>query len=187
MDNYNDANTTSVLTVVEKLAITGNKAYTVYYGNTVTYKVKILDANKKAAAGKSVTFKIKGKSKTVKTDKNGYASYKVKLAAGSYTITATCGLHKVSNKITFKPTVIAKSVSKKKAKTIKYTVKVLNNKGKILKNKKVTFKVKNKKYTAKTNKKGIATLTLKNLKVGKYAVSSTYGGCTVKTTLTIKK
>ena len=186
-DYYNDANTTSTLTVVEKLSINGNKAYTVYYGNTVTYKVKILDAKKKAAAGKSVTFKINGKSKTVKTDKNGYASYKVKLAAGSYTITATCGLHKVSNKITFKPTVIAKSVSKKKAKTIKYTVKVVNNKGKILKNKKVTFKVKNKKYTAKTNKKGIATISLKNLKVGKYAISSTYGGCTVKTTLTVKK
>jgi len=187
VENYNDANTTSVLTVVEKLAITGNKAFTVYYGNTVTYKVRILDANKKAAVGKAVTFKINGKTKTVKTNKNGYASYKVKLAAGSYTITATCGLHKVSNKITFKPTVIAKNLSKKKAKTTKYTVKVVNSKGKILKNKKVTFKVKNKKYTAKTNKKGIATLTLKNLKVGKYAVSSTYGGCTVKTTLTIKK
>lgn len=186
-DYYNDANTTSILTVVEKLSITGNKAYSVYYGNTVTYKVKILDAKKKAAAGKSVTFKINGKSKTVKTDKNGYASYKVKLAAGSYTITAACGLHKVSNKITFKPTVIAKSLSKKKAKTIKYTVKVVNNKGKILKNKKVTFKVKNKKYTAKTNNKGIATITLKNLKVGKYPISSSYGGCTVKTTLTIKK
>jgi hypothetical protein len=36
VDNYNDANTTSILTVVEKLSITGNKAYTVYYGNTVT-------------------------------------------------------------------------------------------------------------------------------------------------------
>ncbi|WP_407409949.1 right-handed parallel beta-helix repeat-containing protein [Methanobrevibacter sp.] len=186
-ENYNDANTTSILTVVEKLSITGNKAYSVYYGNTVTYKVKILDAKKKAAAGKTVTFKINGKTKKVKTDKNGYASYKVKLAAGSYTITATCGLHKVSNKITFKPTVIAKSLSKKKAKTIKYTVKVVNNKGKILKNKKVTFKVKNKKYTAKTNNKGIATITLKNLKVGKYPISSSYGGCTVKTTLTIKK
>ena len=188
IDNYNDANVSSILNVFEKISITGNKAYSVYYGNTVTYKIRIMDVNtKEAISGKAVTFKVNGKTKTVSTDKNGYASYKVKLAAGSYTITATYGLKKVSNKITFKPTVIAKNLSKKKAKTIKYTVKVLNNKGKILKNKKVTFKVKNKKYTAKTNKKGIATLTLKNLKVGKYAVSSTYGGCTVKTTLTIKK
>ena len=33
-------------------------------------------------------------------------------------------------------------------------------------NKKITFTINGKKYTAKTNKKGIATLTLKNLKVG---------------------
>lgn len=187
VDNYNDATTSSILNVVEKISITGNKAYTVYYGNKVTYKVKILDADKKAIAGKAVTFKVNGRTKTVNTNKNGYASYAVKLAAGSYTITATCGLHKVSNKIKFKPTVIAKNLSKKKAKSIKYTVKVVDKKGKILKNKKVTFKVKNKKYTAKTNKKGVATLTLKNLKVGKYVISSTYGGCTVKTKLTIKK
>ncbi len=188
VDNYNDANTTSVLNVVEKVTISGNKAYTVYYGNTVTYKIRIMDANTNLPImGKAVTFKVNGKSKTINSDKNGYASYKVKLAAGSYTITATCGLKKVSNKITFKPTVIAKNLSKKKAKTVKYTVKVVNNKGKILKNKKVAFKVDNKKYTAKTNNKGIATLTLKNLKVGKHTVSSTYSGCTVKTTLTIKK
>ncbi len=187
VDNYNNATTSSILNVVEKISITGNKAYTVYYGNKVTYKVKILDADKKAIAGKAVTFKVNGRTKTVNTNKNGYASYAVKLTAGSYTITATCGLHKVSNKIKFKPTVIAKNLSKKKAKSIKYTVKVVDKKGKILKNKKVTFKVKNKKYTAKTNKKGVATLTLKNLKVGKYVISSTYGGCTVKTKLTIKK
>ena len=32
---------------------------------------------------------------------------------------------------------------------------------KILKNKKITFKLKNKKYTAKTNKKGVAKITIK--------------------------
>ena len=57
----------------------------------------------------------------------------------------------------------------------------------ILKNKKITFKFKGKKYTAKTNKKGIATLSLKSLKVGKYTITSTYGGCTVKNTIQIKK
>ncbi|MBQ7927781.1 MAG: right-handed parallel beta-helix repeat-containing protein [Methanobrevibacter sp.] len=188
VENYNDANATANLKVAQKALISGNKNYAVYYGNTVKYKVRIFDLNGNAVgAGKVVTFKINGKTKTVNTDKNGYATYSAKLSAGKYTISAEYEGHKVSNTITFKPTVIAKNLSKKKAKTIKYTVKVLNKNGKILKNKKVTFKVKNKKYTAKTNKKGIATLTLKNLKVGKYAVSSTYGGCTVKTTLTIKK
>ena len=185
--NYNDASTTSKLTVLKKVSITGAKSYSVYYGNTVTYKVYILDNDKKPVANQVVTFKINGKTKNVKTNSKGYASYSVKLKTGTYTITATCNGIKVSKEITFKPTVIAKNLNKKKAKKIKYTAKLVNNKGKILKNKKITFKVKGKKYTAKTNKKGIATITLKNLKVGKYAITATYGGCTVKKTINIKK
>ncbi|WP_407375150.1 right-handed parallel beta-helix repeat-containing protein [Methanobrevibacter sp.] len=188
VDCYNDAGAVSDLIVTEKVVLKPGKSSTVYYGNTVAYKVRLVDANgKSVGADKAIVFKINGKTKTVKTDKNGYASYSVKLAAGSYTITAQFNTHKVSNKITFKPTVITKNLSKKKAKTIKFTAKVVDKKGKILKNKKVTFKIKNKKYTAKTNKKGIATLSLKNYKVGKYTITSSYGGCTVKNTIQIKK
>ncbi|WP_405315854.1 hypothetical protein, partial [Methanobrevibacter sp.] len=64
---------------------------------------------------------------------------------------------------------------------------------KALKNKKVTFKFKGKKYKAKTNKKGIAKVTikksvLKKLKVGKkvkYQV--TYLKDTVKRSVKVKK
>ena len=186
--NYNDANVSSTLTIVEMISITGAKSYSVYYGNTVSYKVRIMDVNAKTPLeGKDVTFSIKGNTKSVKTDSNGYATYSVKLATGSYTITAVCNGHKVSSKITFKPTVITKNISKKKAKVIKFTAKLVNKNGKILKNKKITFKIKNKKYTAKTNKKGVATLSLKNYKVGKYTITSSYGGCTVKNTIQIKK
>ena len=188
VDNYNDANVSSSLIVTEKVSLSGNKNYNVYYGNTVAYKILVKDVNTKSVlAEKEVTFKVNGKIKSVKTDKKGYATYSVKLAAGSYTITASCNGVSVSSKITFKPTLTAKNISKKKAKTTKFTVKLVDKKGKILKNKKITFKLKNKKYTAKTNKKGIATLSLKNLKVGKYTISSSYGGCTIKNTITIKK
>jgi hypothetical protein len=50
----------------------------------------------------------------------------------------------------------------------------------------VTFKVKGKKYKAKTNKKGVATLKLKNLKVGKYVVNTSCGKSSVKNTIKIK-
>ena len=95
----------------------------------------------------------------------------------------------MSNKITFKPTLTAKNVvAKKKAKKVKFSVKLVDKKGKALKKKKVTFKVKGKKYTAKTNKKGIATVTIKNLKkVGKYKITSSYGGCSISNKITIKK
>ena len=187
MANYEDAQTKFTLKVFAK-QITGNKDYSVYYGNKVKYKVLVLDDSGNAVgSGESVVFKINGKTKTVKTDKKGYATYSAKLKAGKYTITAEYNGYKVSNSITFKPTLIAKNIVKKKAKTVKFSVKVLNKKGKVVKKKKVTFKIKGKKYTAKTNKKGIATVSLKKLKVGKFKITSSYGGCTIKNTIKIKK
>ena len=185
---YNGVSSSSSLIVNKKILITGAKNYVVYYGNTVVYKVKIVDANGKSVGSNvKVTFKLNGKTKVVPTDKNGVASYNVKLAVGKYTISAQCGIHKVSKTITFKPTLTAKNISKKKSKITKFTVKLVGKNGNVLKNKKITFKIKNKKFTAKTNKKGVATLSFKNLKVGKYTIYSAFGGCTIKNTITIKK
>ena len=167
--------------------MTGGKDYSVFYGNTIKYKVRIFDTNGKPAAGKLVTFKIKGKSINVRTDGSGYATYSAKLAVGKYTITANYGSFSVSNKITIKPTLSAKNIVKKKAKKIKFSAKLVNKKGKALKNKKITFKIKGKKYKAKTNKRGVATVSIKNLKVGKYTITSSYGGCTIKNTIKIKR
>lgn len=182
---YGDYIRSQIITVQK--TITNNKNLIKYYKGSETYSVKVWGDNGKAVgAGKVVTMKIGGKTYTVKTNKNGYASLKINLKPKTYTITATYKSYKVSNKVTIKPTVITKNISKKKSKTVKFNAKVVNTKGKVLKNKKVTFKVKGKKYTVKTNSKGIATLSLKNLKVGKYTVYSTYGGLTVKNTITIK-
>ena len=167
--------------------VTGGKDYSVFYGNTIKYKVRIFDTSGKPAAGKLVTFKIKGKSINVRTDGSGYATYSAKLAVGKYTITANYGSFSVSNKITIKPTLSAKNIVKKKAKKIKFSAKLVNKNGKALKNKKITFKIKGKKYKAKTNKKGVATVSIKNLKAGKYKITSSYGGCTIKNTIKIKR
>ncbi len=181
------AGSASYSKVVVVKPITGNKNVKTYYGNTATYKIRIAGADGNyLSQGKSVTIKVNGKKVSCKTDKNGYIKYSVK-KVGTYTISATYNGYSVSNKLVVKPTLIASNVAKKKAKTIKFTVKLVNKNGKILKNKKITIKVKTKKYTAITNKKGIATLPLKNLKVGTYKVTSTYGGCTIKNTIKIKK
>jgi len=184
-DEYYASKNSAKITVMP--SIVGNKNYVVYYGNTVKYTIRVLDSNGRYVAGKIVTINVNGQTFKVSTDKNGYATKSLKLKAGSYTITSEYNGDKVSNKITFKPTLIAKNVVVKKSKKIKFSVKLLNKKGKALKNKKVTFKVKGKKYKAKTNKKGIATVTIKKLKVGKYRISSSYGGCTIYNTLKIKK
>ncbi|WP_405290288.1 Ig-like domain-containing protein [Methanobrevibacter sp.] len=168
--------------------ITGNSAITMYFGASKYYKVRVYtDDGQIVGAGETVTFKINGKTYTRKTNSEGYASYKITQSAKTYTITATYKGVKVSNKVVVKPVLTAKNISKKKAKTIKFTAKLVNTKGKVLKGKTIKFTVKGKIYKAKTSKKGIATISLKNLKVGKYKVKVTYGKSTIKKTLTVKK
>ena len=168
--------------------ITGNKNINMYFGAGSTYKIRVFDDDGKIAkANEIVLIKINGKQNKVKTDSNGYVTFKINLPPKTYTITAEYKGVKVSNKVVVKPVLTAKNISKKKAKTIKFQAKLVNTKGKIVKGKKITFKVKGKTYTAKTNSKGIATVSLKNLKVGKYTITTKYEKSTIKNTIKIKK
>ncbi|MBR3149246.1 MAG: hypothetical protein IKF64_03670 [Eubacterium sp.] len=87
---------------------------------------------------------------------------------------------------------LGKVTVKKSAKSVKVKATLKKN-GKAIKNKKITFKFNGKKYTAKTNKKGVATITvkkkvLKKLKVGKkITYTATYNKTTVKRTVKVKK
>ena len=74
-----------------------------------------------------------------------------------------------------------------KVKKVKFKVKLVDKNGKALKGKKIKFKFKGRTYKAKTNRKGIACVTLKNLKVGKYKVHSTYGKSKITNVIRIKK
>ena len=179
-------NVTQEINVVNP--IMENKNINAYYLTNTYYKVKVYGSDGNVArSGEIVSIKVNKKTTKVKVGSNGYASLKISLKPGKYTITATYNGFKVSNKVVIKPLLITKNVSKKKAKTIKFTAKLVNNKGKVVKNKKITFKFKGKKYTAKTNKKGIATVSLKNLKVGTYKITTTYGKSSCTNTIKIKK
>lgn len=168
--------------------ITENKDLTVYYGAGKYFKVRVFDDDGNVAKNVKVTFTISNKKYTRTTDNNGYASFKVALNPAKYTITAEYKGFKVSNKIMVKSTIVTKNIKVKKGKTIKFTAKLLNNKGKILKYKKITFKFKGKTYKVKTNKKGIATLKItKKYKIGKYTITTSYGKLSVKNTVKIKK
>ena len=160
-----------------------------YYGSKTTYKVRIYSAYQKpVGAGKLVKFKINGKTYKVKTNKNGYAKLAIKLKAKKYKVTVTYSKYKITNKITVKKLLSAKNISKKKSKTAKFSAKLVNSKGKVQKGKKLTFKIDGKKYIAKTNKKGIATITIKNtLKVGKHKIVTSYGKNKITNTITVKK
>ena len=83
-------------------------------------------------------------------------------------------------------------VTVRKSKNLKITA-TLRFSGKPIQGKRLTFSFNGKKYKAKTNKKGVAKITvkknvLKKLKVGKKVTYKvTYGNKTVKKTVKVKK
>lgn len=159
----------------------------------------------------TVAVQVANKNFTVNV-KNGKGNVSVAgLDVGTYTATATfapnaffiSSVKSATFKVTSKPVTPAK-----KANVIKLTLKKVKVKksakklflkatlkinGKAVKGKKIIFKFKGKKYTGKTNKKGVAKVTikkkvLKKLKVGKKVTySAKYSTKTVKKTVKVKK
>ena len=180
-----------------KAKLTGAKAITMKYSEAKTFSLKVYDIYGKIV-GKNQIVKIKIGKKTfsVKTDKNGVIKFKIPntVTPGKYTITASYKGAKVSKKLTVKQILTLKTVKvKKSAKKLILTATLKKVNGKYLKGKKVTFKFNGKTYKAKTNKKGVAKVTikksaLKKLKVGKKVkYQATYLKDTVKKTVKVKK
>lgn len=164
--------------------LSGNTGVTTYYGANRYYKVRAFDDYGNVAKGVAVVFYFNGKYYTRYTDSNGYASFKLSGQPKTYTITATYKGFKVSNRIVIKPTVIMHDKTVKKNKLFKYSVRLLNSQGKILKYKKATLKFRGVTYRLNTNAYGIATFTLKSYSiVGRFLVVATYG--TAKSTAII--
>lgn len=174
----------------------GNANVNMYYYDGHAYKVRVRDdLGNFVGKNQIVTFKIGKKTFKVKTDAKGYATLKIPntITPGKYTISATFAGQTVKNKLTVKQVLKLTKVNVKKSAKKLILKATLKNGSKALKSKKVTFKFNGKKYTAKTNKKGLAKVTikskvLKKLKVGKkvkYQV--TYLKDTVKRSVKVKR
>jgi hypothetical protein len=133
------------------------------------------------------------------------------LTANTYTATAffkSNGIFNDSTKTTTFKVTSKSTPSSKKSDVIKLTLKKVKVKksakklvlkatlkinGKAVKGKKIIFKFNGKKYTAKTNKKGVAKVTikkkvLKKLKVGKKVkYQASYGKTVKKYSIKVKK
>jgi len=168
--------------------IIGNKNIAEDYKGKTIFKVRVIGKNGNfVGAGEVVVMKISGKSYSVKTDKNGYAQKTFSLTPGKYKITTIYKGSTVKNTITIKKVLKAKNKTVKKSKKIKYSATLKTSNGKPIKGKKITFKINGKTYSTKTNKKGIAKVTFKSLKVGKYKITVKYLKSQVKTVLKVKK
>lgn len=192
-----------------KTAVTP-KALSTTYDSGKAFTVTVLDADKKPVKDLYLTLKVfTGKtSKTyyAATNSKGVASFKdaSKLAIGTHKVEITStnmvyDVKKTSSSIKVakaKTTIKAPKVTAKVKKSKYFKVAVKNKATKkVVKNIKVKVKVytgkKYKTYTIKTNKKGIAQLNTKSLKVGKHKVVISSGNSkytiSAKSLITIKK
>lgn len=183
---------TSANTIKVVSRFSGNSNVNMYYFDGSSYKFKVYgDDGKLVGANKVVSVKLNKITYKVKTNNKGVASLKIPntVNPGTYTITATYAGQTVKN------TVKVKQVLKTAKKTVKKSDKKLVLKAMLknqLKGKVINFKFNGKTYKAKTNKKGIAQVTIKKnvinkLKKGKtYAFKVTYVKDSIKSTVKIK-
>ena len=176
--------------------LSNNKDVSAIYAAKATYKVLVTREGKAVGADEKVTFTYNGKTYTVRTDKNGYATLNLntKVKVKKYTITAEYKGVKVTNKVTIKHIIKASNKKVKKSKKVtkvKVSLKKVN--GKYIKDVVLKIKFKGKTYKVITNKKGVATWNVKKsmvkkLKKGKkYKYTVTYGEDKLTKKLTIKK
>ena len=172
-----------------------------YYGDPQKLNVSVVDSKGFGVADRTVTVVIDGKTLNATTDDYGVALFDLNMAVGNYIAQISVGKinttanvviksttpvnHPVSQKIVLKA--VKKTIKiKKSAKkfVVKATLKI---NGKKVKGKIIKFRFKGKTYKAKTNKNGLAKVTIKKkvikkLKKGKkYTVKITYGKKTAKT------
>jgi hypothetical protein len=195
--NYGDASDNVTFTVKASKAKIINKDIQKDYNSNYKYKIRIIGVDGEPVKGVKIKISIKGKVKTYKTDSKGYITIKLDktYAPGKYAVKLSyngiTSKHVITVKQILKSNMVVKV--KKNAKKAVINAKLKSSKGKAINGKKITFKVNGKTYKAKTNKKGIAKVTLKNnvikkFKAGKtYTVKITYLKDTIKTKLKVKK
>ena len=124
---HNKSTTTNKIQIINPF--TKNINMSMYYQEKINYKIQIIGKNNKPIkADERIIFKINKKTIKTKTNKNGYATIKLTLKPGKYTITTIYKNYKTINQIKIKPTLITKNIIKKKTKTIKFTAKLINTK-----------------------------------------------------------
>ena len=185
---------TMKLTIVAR--IYGNKDMTMDFRDGSSFVVRVVgDDGKVAPEGEIVSITANGVSYVAKVGKNGYARLLINLNPKKYTVVSEYKGFKTTNTLVVKQTLklVKKTVKVKKGKKLVLKAKLKWSSGKPIKGKVIKFKFKGKFYSAKTNKKGIAKVTIKKkvtkkLKKGKkYNYSARYYTNIVKGSVKVKK
>lgn len=175
----------STITVKSTIKSSG---MTKYYTNKATHDVTFYDKKGTGLKNTAVKFKLNGKTYSVKTNKKGVAKLAIDLKPGTYVVSQTNPkTHETtSNIIQIKTILETEDLTMTEQDGSKFSVKILNDNGKVAANKKVSLKVNQKTYIITSNSKGIATLPI-NLSHGVYSITTEYGGLTHTNQITVNK
>ena len=147
---------------------------TKYYKGSAPYTATFFDINGNPLSNTPVTINVNGKDYTQTTDANGAVSLSVNLNPGTYKIVATNPVtgFALSTNFIILSTITASNVKKVYTDSNNFYATFYKSDGSVLAKKTIKFKLNGKKYKVKTNAKGVAGLSLKNLKKGKYTIVS---------------
>lgn len=189
---YGDAGGNVTFTVKVSEAKIINEDIAKDYNSNYNYEIRIIGVDGKPVSGAEIKISINGRIKSYTTDSEGYISITLDktYTPGKYAVELSYSGITSKHVITVKQILKSKNVKiKKNAKKVVLKAELKSSNGKAIKGKKITFKIKGKTCRAKTNKKGIAKIALKNkFKAGKtYKVKIAYLKDTIETKLKVKK
>ena len=167
-DDYENCSLTSTFEVLPTVKASDISKYY----KAAQYSATFFDSQGKALANRLVNITVNGKTYTRKTDSKGVASLGLNLKPGTYKVVATDPItgYKATNTVKVLWTITSANIKKVAGDNRKFKVKFFKSDGKPLAKKYVKLKIKGKTYKLKTNSKGQASSTFKNLKKGTYNV-----------------
>ena len=148
---------------------------TKYYNESDRFAARITGYDGKGISNKEVKFIIENTAYETLTDSNGYAYLSISLQPGDYIVKTISENLEVSNLIRILPTLLDKDINISSSDIYDDETEVIN----IVLPKDATGNVStivnNKKYSANVNK-GIANISIPDLKYGNYNIEVIYAG-----------
>lgn len=166
-----DSNNSSKINVSKTITA---KDISKYYKGSTQYTATFLDAEGNVLKNTNVKITVNGVTYTKKTNAYGVVSLAINLKPGTYNVVAVNPVTGYSLTTTYRilSTITASNIKKVYTDDRKFTATFYKSNGKVLAKKTIKFKINGKTYKVKTNKQGVASLSLKTLKKGTYKIIS---------------
>ena len=170
-NNYNSANAKQVSFVIASTGVNIDAPELVkYYGGSERFTVTLTE-NGEPLSGKTVKITINGQTYERTTDSSGKAGMNVNLNSKEYPVTVEAEGQKVSSKVTVKPTVDGKDITKIFRNGTQYYATFVDTQGNLLRNTDVNFNINGVFYTRKTDGNGVARMNI-NLNPQTYVITA---------------